>query len=213
MQPALKIRYGRTALALVGACAVFAAAGLAIASLFGAVSGFASLIALVFAVVSVAILRVLAVRGRRARVNAAFRDAMYTSPEQQEAPAPALPDKPTKLFDAEDGREEAKVQELSAAELRRVALEVAAAAGDVAPASGATWEPVAVPPPVYVRAPKAERPAPEPLRLPESPKAEAKASMKQAASDHRAPAQSVAEDPRPTTGRINLDDVLQRRRA
>ncbi|GAA1342384.1 hypothetical protein GCM10009611_14790 [Arthrobacter roseus] len=213
MQPALKIRYGRTALALVGAGAVCAAFGLAIASVFGAVSGFAPLIALAVAAGSVVILRSLAVRDRRARINAAFRDAMYSSPSQQEAPVPAQPEEPTQLFDAEDCLKSPDVQPLSSAELRLAALEVAAAAGDIVPASGTTWEPVAVPTPVYVQAPKAARPAPEPLRLPETPKAEGKATMKQAASEHRASAQSVADDPQPTTGRINLDDVLQRRRA
>ncbi len=216
MQPALKIRYGRTALALVGAAAVCAAVGLAIASVVGAVSGFTPLFALAVAMGSVAILRTLAVRDRRTRMNAAFRDAMYAPPLPREAPVATRPDEPTQLFDAEVAEADRKptdAQPLSAAELRVVALEVAAAAGDIVPAAGATWDPVAVPTPVYVQAPKAARPAPEPLELPETPKAEGKATMKQAASEHRASAQSVADDPQPTTGRINLDDVLQRRRA
>ncbi len=211
MQPALKIRYGRTALALVGACALVAAVGLTVAALFGAVSGWAPLIALAVTALSVVILRTLAVRDRRSRMNAAFRDAMYSAPQQQKAPE--QPNKDTELFDAEHGQEVAEVPPLSAEDLRQAALAVAAAAGDSAPTAGATWEPTEVPTPVYVQAPKAERPAPEPLRLPEAPKPEGKPTMKQAASEHRAATHSVAEDPRPTTGRINLDDVLQRRRA
>jgi len=66
---------------------------------------------------------------------------------------------------------------------------------------------------VYVEAAKAERPAPEPLDLPEAPKAVGKPSLKQGT-----PATTVAApDAKPLTKAQsalgNLDDVLQRRRA
>ena len=100
---------------------------------------------------------------------------------------------------------------LTAAELRTAALEVAAKAAPVAPSgppktSTTPWEPVAVPKPTYVQAPVAQRPAPEPLVLPEPPKPAARTSL-------RPPATDSTDAAAPSTGKINLDDVLQRRRA
>jgi hypothetical protein len=99
----------------------------------------------------------------------------------------------------------------TAEELRTAALEVAAKAAPAAPAgppktSTTPWEPVAVPKPTYVEAPVAQRPAPEPLVLPEPPKPAARTSL-------RPPAAEGADAASPSTGKINLDDVLQRRRA
>ena len=73
------------------------------------------------------------------------------------------------------------------------------------------WQPVELPKPVYVDAPKAERPAPEPIVLPETPRSLTKTPLRPAAPAPAAPAQ--AQQARPETGKINLDDVLQRRRA
>lgn len=125
---------------------------------------------------------------------------------------------------------------LTATELRQAALAVASGADDgttreEAPASppapggstpanhpgGATWEPVEVPKPMYVAAAKAERQAPAPLELPDAPKAQAKTSLKQGAvppvveNSEQTTADSATTAP--PTGRLNLDDVLQRRRA
>jgi hypothetical protein len=96
----------------------------------------------------------------------------------------------------------------TAEELRTAALEVAAKAAPAGPPKTSTtpWEPVAVPKPTYVEAPVAQRPAPEPLVLPEPPKPAARTSL-------RPPAAEGADAASPSTGKINLDDVLQRRRA
>ncbi|WP_459278905.1 hypothetical protein [Arthrobacter sp. TMS1-12-1] len=92
----------------------------------------------------------------------------------------------------------------------------------------AAWAPVEVPRPTYVDAAKAERQAPAPLDLPEAPKAASKTPIKASEAAARvaastadtadtadaAPAGGAAsDDAAPATGRINLDDVLQRRRA
>ena len=110
-------------------------------------------------------------------------------------------------------------------ELREAALAVAVAAGDssaakasstATPAAPTTWEPVEVPKPVYVEAAKAERPAPEPLELPEAPKAAGKPSLKQgvAAAPPAAPASAEGQElSKAQSALSNLDDVLQRRRA
>lgn len=224
MQPALKIHYGRTALALVGILALLVAVGFCVPALLGFVSGAIPLVSLLIAVVTVTGLRTLALRDRRNRVNAAFRDAMYAPPEPRETVnKPELPAKLTRLFDAEAGGSAAEPRPLSAVELRQAALAVAASVGDadvedaVSVRRESTWEPVAVPIPVYVQAPKAERVAPEPLQLPAEPKPEGKPNLKQAAAEHRAGENGTdgsaesgqqLDDPR-----MNLDDVLQRRRA
>jgi glyoxylate carboligase len=105
-------------------------------------------------------------------------------------------------------------------ELREAAFAVAVAAGDTSAAAApmakpadTTWEPVDVPKPVYVEAAKAERPAPQPLDLPEAPKAAGKPSLKQgtpAAIPAAPPAKPLTKA---QSALSNLDDVLQRRRA
>lgn len=132
---------------------------------------------------------------------------------------------------------------LSAEQLRAEALKVAAEASRKAAAAapGAAWQPVELPKPTYVAAAKAERPAPEPLPAPEVKKPAAKVNIKQdaalkasaaaeaAAAGAAAPAPAdpaaSATSPaaagtdgqtaasRPQTGKLNLDAVLQRRRA
>lgn len=224
----LRIRYGRTALALAGLISLVTAVVSGAMLVFGLGSPALPAACLAVTFLSVIILRRLAVRDRRRRVNAAFRSAMSAPagnarttgsvpPKPAAAPAPAaLPERP--LFDAEAGQD--RVKPLTAVELREAALAVALAAGDTstpappAASSGTPWEPVVVPKPVYVEAAKAERPEPEPLGLPEAPKAVGKPSLKQGA----APAQaSGAVEPRQLTkaqsALSNLDDVLQRRRA
>lgn len=228
---AFRIRYGRLSLALLGVLFLLTGVVSGVLRLFGLGSGWLPALTLLGAVAAVALLRTLAVRDRRRKVNAAFRSAMG-APARHEppmpgdrpaaAPAPA-PAKESPLFDAEAGSGAVPVrpQPLTAEQLRQAALAEAAASGDPsvrrvgdpASAEGASWEPVEVPKPTYVEAPKAERAAPEPLDLPEAPKAAGKPSLKQAAAR---PAEHAVESKPQGKGQSalsNLDDVLQRRRA
>jgi hypothetical protein len=215
------IRYGRTAIALAGLLSLLTMFVSAVLLAFSLGSPALPLTCAALAVASVVLLRSLAVRDRTAKVNAAFRSAMAAPsskpaavhvPPKPEA-APLRADSP--LFDAEAERPKSKP--LTATELREAALAVAVAAGDTSAVQAppaTTWDPVEVPKPVYVEAAKAERPAPEPLELPEAPKATGKPSLKQGAAG--APAVPVAEDQQLTKAQSalsNLDDVLQRRRA
>ncbi|AUI49584.1 hypothetical protein AC20117_00910 [Arthrobacter crystallopoietes] len=234
----LNIRYGRTALALVGAGALLTfviGGGLA---LFGMVSGSVPGVAMLAVAAVVLMLRMLVRRDRRrraaARVNRAFEEAM-NPPVHHLSP---LPQRETVLFDAaadadaaaanasEKPEPVAAPQRLTAEELRAEALKVAAeadskSAAASAPGSGPTWQPVEVPKPTYVASAKAERPAPAPLPAPEVKKPTAKTPIKQAAvapktdlpvaaKDGASPA---AKEVAPQPGKINLDAVLQRRRA
>jgi hypothetical protein len=126
------------------------------------------------------------------------------------------------LFDAEADRP--RMKPLTAQELREAALAEAKASGDTAlrtaeaPGSGvageSSWEPVEVPKPTYVEAAKAERAAPEPLALPEAPKALGKPSLKQGpAAAPAAGAPAAKPLTKAQSALSNLDDVLQRRRA
>lgn len=226
---ALRIRYGRCALALVGLVSLLTGLVAGVFLMFGMGSSWLPVGALLAAVASVAWLRRLAVRDRRARMNAAFRAAM-TAPERQMRVAvrrpsrePAVDAPESQLFDAEAGSKP-KVKPLTAQELREAALAEAKASGDTALRTAATpgsavnaeakWEPVDVPKPTYVEAAKAERAAPEPLDLPEAPKAVGKPSLKQGPA--AAPAASGSAPKTLTKAQSalsNLDDVLQRRRA
>ncbi|VXB62393.1 conserved membrane hypothetical protein [Arthrobacter sp. 9AX] len=216
-----KIRYGRTAIALVGLLSLLTAFVSAVLLAFGLGSPVLPLACTAVTVASVVLLRTLAVRDRKSKVNAAFRSAMAApapKPAATHVPpkpetAPARPESP--LFDAEAHRPQ--VKPLTAIELREAALAVAVAAGDTSAAQaapGSTWEPVEVPKPVYVEAAKAERPAPEPLELPEAPKATGKPSLKQGAAGVPAATAPEAEQlTKAQSALSNLDDVLQRRRA
>lgn len=216
-----KPRYGRCALALAGLLLLLTAAVTGVLRLFALSPAWLPVTALFLAAGVVVLLRRLAVRDRRAKMEAAFRSAMAPARTEQAAAVPAEP-RETAIFDAEaHGREAAR---LTAVELREAALKVAEAAGDVAApgTSGAEWQPVDVPKPVYVDAAKATRPAPEPLDLPAQPKPVGKPILKNAAA---APALPAAQTPFGRTQAAakasaakqnalgNLDDVLQRRRA
>ncbi|MFF1883642.1 hypothetical protein ACFVVC_19465 [Pseudarthrobacter sp. NPDC058196] len=225
-----RIRYGRTALALAGLLFLVTAFMSGVLLSFGVGSPVLPLTAFAIAFGMVALLRWLAIRDRKAKVNAAFHSAM-SAPSRRQGPdpitvpepeaAPVRPESP--LFDAEAGQ--AKAKPLTAVELREAALAVAVAAGDTSAAAaaagapaGTPWEPVEVPRPTYVEAAKAERPEPLPLELPEAPKAVGKPSLKQGAAGVDAPeaASQPAGSPQLTKAQSalsNLDDVLQRRRA
>ena len=222
----LRIRYGRLALALAGLLALVTALISAMLLPFGVGSGVLPLVCAALTALCVAVLRWLAVRDRKAKVEAAFASAMAAQ-ERKPRPADHIPAKPEAapsgperpVFDAE--AHQAPVKPLTVEELREAARAVAVAAGDTsaaAPASdvpaGTPWEPVELPKPVYVEAAKAERPEPQPLELPEAPKAAGKPSLKQAAAGTAAPAPGEAPQlSKAQSALSNLDDVLQRRRA
>lgn len=230
----LRIRYGRCAIALAGVGMLLTAFVSGVLRAFGVGSTWLPVGAVLATASAVFLLRFLAVRDRRARVKAAFDSAMAAAAPSAARPAEELPigeRRESRIFDAEAGRTEPAP--LSAFELRQAALAVAAAAGDTSapvrskapdrpqtedPAQSEGWEPVEVPKPTYVDAAKAQRPAPEPLDLPEAPKPLGKPSLKQGAT--QAPAAPVepaaAGGGQPGKGQSalsNLDDVLQRRRA
>lgn len=231
--PHFRIRYGRLAIAVTGLVMLLSAAVMGVMRLFGAAPGWLPAVCLLLGAGSVVLLRRLAVKDRRSRVNAAFRAAMSapggTSVVQPATAAPRKPEReprPAEVFDGEEGG--VKLPPLSAFELRQAALAVAAASGDLAqetkpetaPSLGGKWEPVEVPKPVYVDAAKAERPAPEPLELPEAPKPLGKPSLRKPAAPPAAVPAAAAPASAPAPGSAarpsalsNLDDVLQRRRA
>ncbi len=215
---AFRIRYGRTGIALAGVAGLLTAFVSGFFLLFGLGTALLPVGGLAVTILAVAILRTLALRDRKAKVQAAFRAAMSAPVRRPERPAEEATPRPaarpeSRLFDAEAHAPAPK--RLTAIELREAALAVAVAAGDASAAAapaGTTWEPVDVPRPVYVEAAKAERPAPEPLDLPEAPKAVGKPSLKQGT-----PAVPPVPSAKPLTkaqsALSNLDDVLQRRRA
>lgn len=235
--PAFKIRYGRLALALAGLLSLLTGVVSAALRIFGLGAPWLPFVALLGAVAAVFMLRWLAVRDRRRKMNAAFRAAMSatarpaeTAPERAPLREPAgLPRERAEspLFDAQADAVDRKPapRPLTAQELRQAALAEAIASGDTSvrgtadarPAEGSSWEPVEVPKPTYVEAPKAERAAPEPLDLPEAPKAVGKPSLKQGLP--QTPAVSLGADAeqkpmgKAQSALSNLDDVLQRRRA
>lgn len=234
---AFRIRYDRTAIALAGLLSVITAVVSGVLRIFGIGNLWLPVVAFLTGAAAVVLLRRLAVRDRRKKMNAAFSAAMDSrtdgSPRTERTPGPessgeTAVQRESALFDAEAVAPQPKP--LTAVELREAALAVALAAGDnsaqaasgAATASPATagntgWEPVEVPKPTYVEAAKADRPAPEPLDLPESPKAVGKPSLKQGPAAAPAVASPNAGPARPLTkaqsALSNLDDVLQRRRA
>lgn len=210
-----KVRYGRCALALAGLLLLLTAAVSGVLRIFGLVSGWLPLASIVGVVGTVFLLRRLAIRDRRAKMNAAFRNAMSPTVENPGTTTKAAGRPVTKIFDAEAHARE--TNRLTAVELRRAALNVAVAAGDntVRFADGSKdseWQPVDVPKPTYVDAAKATRPAPEPLDLPEAPKPLGRPTLKQASAPSAGPA-IQAQHAKPQSALSNLDDVLQRRRA
>jgi hypothetical protein len=154
---------------------------------------------------------------------------------------PVAPRRPTSLFDAEEsGARRLSPMELRTAALAVAhgssvvdvraellnatgtktteATETSEASETSGSAGSTAWAPVEVPRPTYVDAAKAERQAPAPLDLPEAPKPTTRTPIKasEAAARVAAEADDASDEsanPAPSTGRINLDDVLQRRRA
>lgn len=221
----LRIRYDRLLLAGLGLVLLAGILVGGIAALLGVVSGWLPGAAAIGTVVVFAALRNLAVRDRRAR-RARYAAAAARQTPQPAAAAPIRSNPRADIvFDAstssaqENGatlapaappvRASAPVPKplprLTAGELRAAALAEAAKS-----AEASSWEPVAVPKPTYVDAPMAPRPAPKPLAVPASPKSVLKTPIRPVVAPA---AGSTPIDPRPATGMLNLDDVLQRRRA
>jgi hypothetical protein len=210
-----KVRYGRCALALAGLLLLLTAAVSGVLRILGLVSGWLPLVSIVGVVGTLVLLRRLAIRDRRAKMNRAFRSAMDPTVEGPRVSPQTSDRQATKVFDAEAHSREAT--RLTAVELRQAALDVAVAAGDstvrfTSESKESEWQPVDVPKPTYVDAAKAPRPAPEPLDLPEAPKPLGKPSLKPASASSVGAAVQ-AQSSKPQSALSNLDDVLQRRRA
>jgi hypothetical protein len=235
--PAFKIRYGRLSLALAGLLALLTGLVSGALRIFGFGPLWLPVATLAGAVASVLMLRWLAVRDRRRKMNAAFRSAMSAPasparPAPERAPLREPAGEPRErvespLFDAQAPAAESTPapKPLTSQELRQAALAEAAASGDTSvrrvagspSGEGSSWQPVDVPKPTYVEAPKAERAAPEPLDLPEAPKALGKPSLKQGLPPAGAGSLGTESESKPLgkaqSALSNLDDVLQRRRA
>ncbi|MEA5453338.1 hypothetical protein SPF06_01255 [Sinomonas sp. JGH33] len=219
--PRLRIRWGRCALAGIGLGGLLVAIIGGGAAAFGVVSGLIPLVALAATAGCFVVLRGLAVRDRRRRVDAAFRAAVRAEASGAD-PVRKVPVRTAnEVFDLQPEPE--AVAPLSRDQLRAAALEVAKAAQEAAAeaASGGDadadeqWEPVEVPKPSYVGAAKADRDAPEPLEAPEQPKPSTKVTIKPKPDAAPAPGIPVVAAGRSgTRGALgNLDAVLQRRRA
>ncbi len=235
--PVFRIRYGRLALAVAGLLSLLTGAVSGLLRIFGIGSAWLPVVAFLGAAAAVVVLRRLAVRDRRRKVNAAFRSAMDGTPGHSRTPSATEPKAaPASPVPAENALFDAQAHDVSptpaprptALELRKAALAEAAASGDdsdrvrqglaIAAPEAASWEPVQVPKPTYVAAAKAERAAPEPLDLPEAPKAIGKPSLKQSLAPAAPSGSSAADADTKAVGKgqhalSNLDDVLQRRRA
>jgi hypothetical protein len=220
-KPRLRVRWGRLAVALTGLCALVAAVVTLVLMIVG-VPAWAPLACLATAVGSVALLRSLAVRDRKRRLDSAFGAAMG-APEPRPA-APARTAVPSEVFDA--GREPAPApRTVSREELRAIALDVAkasqASAEEAARASGEQapgWDPVEVPRPAYLDAAKAERPEPAPIQTAAEPTPEGRplkpsAEGPEPGSAPGVPALGAAKTATRGGALGNLDEVLQRRRA
>lgn len=116
-------------------------------------------------------------------------------PGREQQPAPAV------------AGHDALTQEELRAEARRVARRSVAAES----ADGSTWQPVPVPKPTYARAAVAHRESPAALSVPAVP-APTSQTLEQAARAPQAQPEPASQ-PEPQPGRIDLDDVLSRRRA
>lgn len=216
-QASFRIRYDRLGVALLGALSAVVLVAGGVLAPFGVVSGLVPLVAAIVLLGAFTGLRALAVRDRRrkvlARMEAVFHEAMHATPVE-----PVIRRRATTVFDAREP-----------ATIARATPDGGAPAVRTAPATPApsrqTWEPVAVPKPGYVGAPKAERSAPEPLPAPAEKKPQQVTSILQETriaeqlgrADHGEATPRIPEAPlsrqAPQTGGINLDAVLQRRRA
>ncbi|GEO93892.1 hypothetical protein [Kocuria turfanensis] len=215
---ALRVRRGRAGIFLAGCTALLAALVTALVAPFSAaVSWPWPVFLLLLGVGSVLALRYLAVQDRSARrrsrpVPAATVDphaprgdvALFDNEDGavEQSPAelpPAAQDEPAEDLDLPAEHEQPRVPPaFTVEELRAEALRVARESAD----PGRTWEPVPVPRPTYAEAPVVERPAPEPLPVPEQPTSRS-SSLKDAVRTGEERGRAA----------LDLDDVLKRRRA
>ena len=237
----LKIRWDRTAIALVGLLALLTAGISGALSVFSiGPTGLPWISLAVFAVV-LAGLRGLAMRDAAVRRASRLAPTGTAADESSvDSPAEAAEHKETTLFDGSAGAEPVPAPKpLTAAELRAAAMRVAAkGAADAKLADtqtlAETWEPVEVPVPGYVKAAKALS-LEKPLNLPAAPKSagtsikadqagiaaadgsDGIAAVPDPAGDKTAAtapaAKAAAASERSNYALNNLDDVLQRRRA
>mgnify|MGYP005983285745 CR=1 FL=1 len=225
-QGTFTVRWGKLSLAALGALATLAAPITLVVALVGPLSLWVPLIALAVAGLSVAGLRASAVRDRRRK---AWEQAAVSVPA-------ALIESAAQDAAAREAREraerelaEARLAEERAAELeRRLAErqdapfdmlaeepadeavgedEPAVLAPAVAAAASEQWTPRELPAPSYVGATPAQRPAAAPLPREESKRAEVITSIRQAE------AQRLEAERSQRAERLDLDAVLQRRRA
>ncbi|AIY01622.1 hypothetical protein ART_2023 [Arthrobacter sp. PAMC 25486] len=231
----LKIRWGRTAIALVGLLALLTAGISGALSVIAIGSATLPLMSLCLFAAVIVLLRGLAMRDQAIRRAARLAARATADQASTDSAAPAAEPKETTLFDGAEGAQPTPAAKpLTAEELRAAAMRVAAkGAADAKLAHtqtlAETWEPVEVPMPGYVKAARALT-LEKPLNLPMAPKS-AGTSIRadQAGVGVASGSAGVAAVPdvpgaageiakaapseRSNYALNNLDDVLQRRRA
>ncbi|MDR6892580.1 hypothetical protein [Falsarthrobacter nasiphocae] len=179
----------RRLIAVVGAVAFLTALLTLVPALIGAVGPAWPLVGFLLAAVAVVAMRVSTVRERRARLEEAFRAAMASEREQL-ARVASLQEDPRVIEERARRRREAQVFDagsLDVEEADEPSVEAPAKAEGPELEAPRTWDPVQVPKPTYLSAPEASRHRP--------------AEVEPDASSTMVPA------------RIDLDEVLRRRRA
>ena len=237
-QAPLRIFYDRLAVALLGCLAVLTLVIGGVLALAGVFSGWVPLVALFLAMASFSTLRGLAVRDRRKKLLARMHTTHTRAMEVPRIPVAETPRRTAEVFDAQPDSNK-RAPSLTVQELRAEALRIAEKGAALTRPEG--WELTEVPLPQYVVANAAKRQAPEPLEAAAEVKASTNASLRSqeaaarlagatgtaiesiastpVASAEEKPADKVAAaesgKPRPeaSADRINLDDVMQRRRA
>lgn len=237
-QAPLRIFYDRLAVALLGCLSVLTFFIGGVLALVGVFSGWVPLVALILGMASFSTLRGLAVRDRRKKLLARMHTTRTRAMETSRTPAAEPPKRTAEVFDAQPNSNK-RAPSLTVQELRAEALRIAEKGAALTRPEG--WELTEVPLPQYVVANAAKRQAPQPIEAAAKVKASTNASLRSqeaaarlagtrgpaiesiattpAASTEEKPEAMVlpAESGKPRTEaaaeRINLDDVMQRRRA
>lgn len=238
-QAPLRIHYDRLAIALLGCLSIVMLVIGGILAMAGLFSGWVPMLGLLFGVASFSGLRALAVRDRRAKLLARMDSTRRLAMEPKaETVQPAVKKPQQTVFDAQPDSNK-RPPRLTVQELRAEALRIATNGAAVQRPEG--WKPTEVPLPQYVVANAVKRPAPEVLEPEADKKPSTNASLRaQEAGQRLAEAVGFAEsvesvdhpvddkstasiDPAAakarlervsrTGDRMNLDDVMQRRRA
>lgn len=130
--------------------------------------------------------------------------------DDQREPVRPMPDqRPEPRPEPAVAHRDALTREELLAEARRVARRSAAAH----PGGGGTWQPVPVPKPIYTRAAVAHRESPEALQVPVVPAPTPQTLQQAARAPQARPETPIESRPETQPARIDLDDVLSRRRA